>query len=108
MKARAFQKYYYTVDVYDYDETTNVNGDVVRQYNYLDTRKIDITTDNTNKIIVRAENPIPKNYQLRNLKDRSGNDVQPNYFWFINSVEPIINALSLVEGYKMKTGAATL
>ena len=24
MKARAFQKYYYTVDVYDYDETTNV------------------------------------------------------------------------------------
>lgn len=108
MKARAYQKYYYTVDVYDYDETTDVDGDIIRQYSYLDTRKIDITTDNTNKIIVRAESPIPKNYQLRNLKDRSGNDIQPGYFWFISSVEPVINALSLVEGYKMKTGAATL
>jgi len=108
MKTRAFQKYYYAVDVYDYDETTNIDGDIVRQYSFLETRNIDITTDNTNKIIVRAELPIPKNYQLRNLKDRSGNDVQPGYVWFISSVEPVLNALSLVEGYKMKTGAATL
>lgn len=108
MKTRAFQKYYYTVDIYDYDETTNVAGETVRQYSFLEKRKIDISTDNTNKIIVRAELPIPKNYQLRNLKDRSNNDVQPGYVWFISSVEPILNALSLVEGYKMKTGAATL
>jgi hypothetical protein len=108
MKARAFQKYYYAVDVYDYDETTDVDGDIVRQYAYLETRNIDITTDNTNKLIVFAENPIPKNYQLRNLKDRGGNDVQAGYFWFINSIEPVINALGFVEGYKMKTGAATL
>lgn len=108
MKSRAFQKYYYTVDVYDYDETTNINNEIVRQYSFLETRNIDITTDNTNKIIVRAELPIPKNYQLRNLKDRGGNDVQPGYFWFISSVEPVINSFSLIEGYKMKTGAATL
>jgi hypothetical protein len=108
MKLRAYQKYYYTVDVYDYTETTNVNGDIVRQYDYLDTRNIDITTDNTNKIIIRAELPITKNYQLRNLKDRGGNDVQPGYWWFVSSVEPVINALGFIEGYKMKTGAATL
>lgn len=108
MKARAFQKYYYTVDVYNYTEATQQDGTVIRTYNYLDTRSIDITTDNTNKIIVRAENPIPKNYSLRNLKDRGGNNVQAGYYWFISSVEPVINALGFVEGYKMKTGAATL
>ncbi len=104
MKLRAFSKYLFTADIWDY--TDEVQGDqVVRTYEYKETVKLNVVTDNTTRLVLNFANPINKGYQIRNLKDRHDQPIMENYIWTVNSNEPIINALGLVEGYKVKTGA---
>lgn len=105
MKARAYQKYNYTVNLFDFTEQTDFQGITTRTYSLTETgRKININTDNTNRLIITCETPIELDWGLRTLKDRAGTEIGYGYMWYIKSIEPVINALGYVEGYRMKTG----
>lgn len=104
MKLRAFDRKVFTADVWSYTDTPSGN-DTIRTFSYSETINVNITTDNTTRLIVSADAPITKSYQLRNLKDRTGAPIMAGYYWAVNTNEPIINAFGIVEGYKVKTAA---
>ncbi len=104
MKLRAFDKKVFTVDVWSYTDTPSGN-DVIRTFSYSETINVNITTDNTTRLIISSDAPITKSYQIRNVKDRTNASVMAGYYWVVNTNEPIINAFGIVEGYKVKTAA---
>jgi plastocyanin domain-containing protein len=104
MKLRAYNKKLFTVDVWDYVDTFN-GTQTTRTYSYKETIKVNMFTDNTTRLILNTDAPISKNFQFRNLKDRNNQVIMNNYYWLVNSNEPIINAFGLIEGYKVKTAA---
>lgn len=108
MKARAYQRYNYTVNLFDYVDQTQSDGSVLRTHSIAERdRKININTDNTNRLIITCATPIDLEWGLRTLKDRAGVEIGYGYMWYIKSIEPVINALGYVEGYRMKTGPQT-
>ncbi len=70
MKLRAFDKKVFTADVWSYTDTPSGN-DVIRTFSYSETINVNITTDNTTRLIISSDAPITKSYQIRNVKDRT-------------------------------------
>lgn len=106
MKLNAFSKKVFTADIWDFVETIDTaTGNVIRTYSYKETVKVNVVTDNTTRLIVYSDTPITKNYRLYNVLDRKGNEVMENYYWTVNTNEPMLNAFGFIEGYKVKTAA---
>jgi hypothetical protein len=120
MKLRAFKKDYFKIDVMN-EYTVTYEGDkkITRWTRGEDTRdmSVNVTTDNTNKLIIDSPMPFTLNAKIIYVRDRNNTIIyeeqtiddteilNPTTMWEVISNQPIINALGVVEGYKVKTGA---
>jgi len=122
MKLRAFKKDYFKITVANDFEVTYSGDKQTTRWIFdpeLRNLPVSISTDNTNKLIIESPMPFILDAIIVYVRDRNGTIlyedqsiddtviVSPTTMWRVISNQPVINALGIVEGYKIKTGAPT-
>jgi hypothetical protein len=101
MKLNTVKQYNLSLDYYTYIDTPSGNT-TVRTYTLDSTIKVSTSGNIIGDLIVHTDEVLLLGGQLKNLLDRSGTAVLAGAVWQITQVQPIINALGLLDGYKYK------
>lgn len=105
MKFRAFQKYPFTIDVYDFTIENDANGTL--NYSYKETIDVAFYIDpDAPRVTILSETPLRKRTQLLGLRDKNGVAVMPGAQYTVTRVDPIITVAGTSEGYRMQAALA--
>lgn len=106
MKLNTTKQYNLSVDYYTFIDTPSGNT-TVRTYSLDSTIKVSTSGNIIGNLIILADEVLLLGGQLKNLVDRAGNQVLPDAVWQITTVQPIVNALGYLDGYKYKAIAVS-
>lgn len=101
MKANAFMRYKYSGDLYKY--VIKTTGDSQTQEYYFSKRiPLKASLELGGTLRLKTEEPVLVGSLISNIKDISGNPILDDQVWEITGVEPIVNAFSTVEEYRIR------
>lgn len=106
MRPKAFQRYVFTADIWDFVELGE--GSVLdKQYSYLKTINIAFSNDPfVARVNILSEEPIGLDFLVLNIRDSNGKMVLGNTQYRITEVVPIINVFDKTEGYRHRAAVA--
>lgn len=105
MKIDAFKAkdYSFTADLWTFTNTTDAQGGQVKHYVFSRNIQLILVTGVFGKMTAYfkdSESDIVLNDQLQNVKDASGQELNPGYVWTIDQFLPNINTWGHREGFK--------
>jgi hypothetical protein len=105
MKISAFKNkdYNFTADLWTFTNVTDASGGQTKSYTLNRNIKLILVTGIFGKMTCYfqdSEADLQINDQLRNVKDASGNEMNPGFIWFVDQFVPNINSWGLREGFK--------
>jgi hypothetical protein len=106
MKLNTTKQYNLSVDYYTFIDTPSGNT-TVRTYSLDSNIKVSTSGNIIGNLIILADEVLLLGGRLQNLLDRSGAEILPGAVWQITTVQPVINALGLLDGYKYKATAVS-
>jgi hypothetical protein len=100
----AYKTYPYTADYFSYTQVTLADGTVTgNTYIGVPTQiQLSVSTSFTGNLIMICKTKLQNAGRISNLVDKNGVEIYPDAVWQINSTQPVLNAVGLVEGYKYK------
>jgi hypothetical protein len=100
MKTFAHQRNKYTGELYKFVRESVGDSSTVKYY-FAGNIAIIAGIDKTQKMTIRADEPIAIGCLVANVKDVDGNLILDDTVWQISNLQPILNAFNGVEGYRM-------
>lgn len=111
MKTQAMTRHKYIAEFWNFtsqevefiNPTTNLPEIGIERTHYY-SKKIRITlgVDNLNRLKIFCDEPLPVFAHLKNITDIAGTVLLKNGVWQVTSVETVLSAIGLVEGYRMQ------
>lgn len=101
MRSTAFQRNKYTGELYKFVRES-VGDTSTLKYYYVGNITLSAGVDKTNKMILKADEPIALGWLVRNIVDANGTPILDNVVWQVNGVQPITNSFGTIESYRMR------
>lgn len=102
-RLNTFRTYKFTGDVYNYTTTTAVGGSTVYNYTFLKNIKIDLHSTSLGGVTMffdeEAAEIMPR-AQIRNIKDRTGQQMYPGSIWTLRGLIPSLTFFGTREGFQ--------
>lgn len=101
VKPMAYNRHKYSADFYKF--VNQQAGDTqITKYYFVGVVPITAGLDISGRLGIRCEQPIPINSVISNIKDLNGELILDDSAWQIVGLEPVLNAFSSIESYRMK------
>jgi len=101
MKPMAYTRHKYSAEFYKF--VNEVVGDTeTTKYYFVGIVSITAGLDISGRLGVRSEQPLPMNSVIANIRDSNGELILDDSSWQIVGLEPVLNAFSAIESYRMK------
>lgn len=100
MKAKTMPRHKYIGQLYKF-VSKQKGSETSLEYYYA--KDIAITTglDKNNRMFVRSDEPLAIGFLIKEIKDGAGNLILSDTIWQINSIQPVLDAFSNLQGYTM-------
>jgi hypothetical protein len=97
----AYSRHKYSADFYKF-VIEKVGDTETTKYYFVGVVPITAGLDISGRLGVKCEQPIPINSVIANIKDTNGELILDDSAWQIVGLEPVLNAFSSIESYRMK------
>lgn len=104
MKPNLTKQYPYTGDYYGYTQITSADGTVVEN-RYVGTPtevKMSLSVNLLGDLVVDSETKMQLHGYLKNVKDKTGEQIYQDGVWEIIQTAPLLSGLGTVEGYRYR------
>jgi hypothetical protein len=101
MKPLAYQRNKYSGELYKFVRET-VGDTSTLKYYFAGNVSITAGVDKTGRMTIRAEEPFAVGTLIKNIKDSNGNLILDDTIWQVSNLEPVLNAFSTIENYRMR------
>jgi hypothetical protein len=95
----------FTADLYSYTTTTDASGGEIFTFNFNRTVPLIIVTGYFGRMTCYfrdSESDVRIQWRLYNVKDKTGQEMNPNFIYTLDQLEPNINVFGDREGYKAR------
>jgi len=101
MKPMAYTRHKYSAEFYKF-VIEKVGDTETTKYYFVGMIALTAGLDISGRLGIRSEQPIPINSVIANIKDSNGELILDDSAWQIVGLEPVLNAFSAIESYRMK------
>jgi hypothetical protein len=101
MKPFTIARHKFSGDLYKFVRK-QVGSNNVIEYYYSKNINITAGLDQSNKMTIRANEPLAIGFLIQNIKDSNDNLILSDTVWQISSVQPVLNAFNTIDSYTMK------
>lgn len=101
MQPMAYGRHKYSGELYKFVRETVGSNSTVK---YYFSRSIALTAgvDKSGRMTIKTDEPIALGSLIANIKDANGNPILDDMIWQVNGLEPILNAFSNIESYRLR------
>jgi len=101
MKSMTIARHKFSGELYKFVRK-QVGSNTELQYYFAKQIKITAGLDVSNKMTIRADEPLAIGFLIKDIKDADGNLILSDSVWQISTVQPVLNAFNTIDSYTMK------
>jgi len=101
MKPLAYTRHKYSGEFYKFVRET-VGDTSTLNYYFVGNVPLTAGIDKTGRMTINIEQPIAVGSLIANIKDSNGNLILDDTVWQISNLEPVLNAFSSIESYRLR------
>jgi len=101
MQPMAYGRHKYSGELYKFVRETVGSTSTVK---YYFSRSISLTAgvDKSGRMTIKTDEPVALGSLIANIKDANGDLILDDMIWQVNGLEPILNAFSNIESYRLR------
>ena len=101
MKPMGYNRHKYSAELYKFVRETVGDTSTIKYY-YVGNIALTAGLGLTGRMTIRTDEPIAVGSVVSKIKDAAGNLILDDTAWQISALEPVLNAFSTIESYRLK------